>query len=1299
MSSTYVGHSGRVYAGASLCGAPDRLPRRALINFLEWWPVEALTLLIILANCVTLAMDAPVGVDAATAQTLATLNCYFLYTYTAETCLKMLALGLHCGAGSFWCDGWAMFEFMVVAVSWAPVLFPEFMAHHAAIASTVRAFRALRVLLALTHIPGMKTLIAAALACIPALSAVLSLFALLIAFSSISGVQFFKGSMHYRCADTQELCGATRLCEDGGACVRLASLHTNTLMSFDSLGESLVPLLACYLLDGWSDAMVNEMAATSPYAVIYFVFLTTAGGFLMVQLFLAVVSDAFVSLENQRKEEEAIAAAVTWVQATSAEEEQALLSPPSALSAAHPSSSYCGCCAPLTRLVSSDAFSAAAVSLVVLNILVMCMPYHREPAAYTQLQEVLSTILTWAFVVEMALKLCGLGCRRYWGDGWNALDGCLVLLSLAELGLTTAQEYLEKSGLAAEVGELQVSSTLRMLRILRLLRALRMMKAWKGLYRIVLAFFASLPQIANLVLLTLAIMFLFSIVGMAIYGATGLAESSREHFDAFPVAMLSVLNLFNGNIIDPLLTSIETVGKPISVLYFGAAILIGFLGLMNLFIAILLDAFTEDEDEDDAPESSDERHLSAAEEPSSPGDSSPDSQLDAATKTRLRRVPFERLPVCCGQDTMLRRSAQWLAHSEGLEYIIICLILASSVCLVLDAPQLDPYSDLKMYLEEANLIFTIVFTLEALLKAYALGYKEYLASAWNLVDVFIVTTSLLALLATLFPALGGLQMLRILRVLRPLRLLVRNPGMKVVVDALIEALPAVVNIGGIVLGLQTVFAVIGLRLFMGTFASCTDPTYTTRTACEAAAAAAADASPEASQWHRVLKGGSSGRGRVSATIEWSNPPAGSFDDFGSAMLALFTMATGDNMPDLMYAGMDARGVDEAPVRTDFSPAALFFIAWMLVGTFIGLNLFIGAIVDTFSAIRSQSDGTVLMTTAQKQWTLLLRQSRSLGAQKVPRPPTWLASCRYPVYTTVVSSGFFEDFTLLLVVLNMALLACDHDGIEADEAFYAPYLALSNGFMIWYFVEFGIKFFALGPHGYFLGASRQFEFVLLLATLVELAETSLHISPMMLRSLSVLRLMRLLRLAQGSRGASVRELLKTLALSAPALANVASVLTLVVFIYAVLGVQSFCFIMEGEALAGPLSFSTFGHACLLLFQVLTGDGWSMLMLDAMADESQGCTRHPEDGAPSDCGSPLALPYFLSFVIIGTLVFLNLVVAVVLETFSSLSERQAEHERRLAEMGYGLANDDSVDEFISLWSECMRNTTAPLPLSAP
>ena len=49
--------------------------------------------------------------------------------------------------------------------------------------------------------------------------------------------------------------------------------------------------------------MVAEMASSSPFAWVYFLALAVAGGFLMLQLFLAVVSDAFVSLENQRKED------------------------------------------------------------------------------------------------------------------------------------------------------------------------------------------------------------------------------------------------------------------------------------------------------------------------------------------------------------------------------------------------------------------------------------------------------------------------------------------------------------------------------------------------------------------------------------------------------------------------------------------------------------------------------------------------------------------------------------------------------------------------------------------------------------------------------------------------------------------------------------------------------------------------------------------------------------------------------------------------------------------------------------
>jgi hypothetical protein len=48
------------------------------------------------------------------------------------------------------------------------------------------------------------------------------------------------------------------------------------------------------------------------------------------------------------------------------------------------------------------------------------------------------------------------------------------------------------------------------------------------------------------------------------------------------------------------------------------------------------------------------------------------------------------------------------------------------------------------------------------------------------------------------------------------------------------------------------------------------------------------------------------------------------------------------VPLTRWAGMDARGVGVAPVRNDASPAAAFFLAWMIVGCFVAINLFVGA---------------------------------------------------------------------------------------------------------------------------------------------------------------------------------------------------------------------------------------------------------------------------------------------------------------------------------------------------------------------
>ena len=113
-------------------------------------------------------------------------------------------------------------------------------------------------------------------------------------------------------------------------------------------------------------------------------------------------------------------------------------------------------------------------------------------------------------------------------------------------------------------------------------------------------------------------------------------------------------------------------------------------------------------------------------------------------------------------------------------------------------------------------------------------------------------------------------------------------------------------------------------------------------------------------------------------------------------------------------------------------------------------------------------------------------------------------------------------------------------------------------------------------------------------------------------LRVFRVLRILRLLKGAKG--VRDLLMTLVLSFPALVNVFGLLALCMFIYSILGVQLFTFVMRGDNLTDDRNFDTFGQAALLLFQVITGDGWSGLMEDCMVDQARGC-----DPAEGNCGS--------------------------------------------------------------------------------
>lgn len=79
-----------------------------------------------------------------------------------------------------------------------------------------------------------------------------------------------------------------------------------------------------------------------------------------------------------------------------------------------------------------------------------------------------------------------------------------------------------------------------------------------------------------------------------------------------------------------------------------------------------------------------------------------------------------------------------------------------------------------------------------------------------------------------------------------------------------------------------------------------------------------------------------------------------------------------------------------------------------------------------------------------------------------------------------------------------------------------------------------------------------------------------------------------------------------------------------------------------------------------------------MMDATVGPDGGCDPN---ATPTDCGSkPISLAYFLSFVVMGSLVLLNLVVAVVLEHFSALGNVRPD-----------LVSASDINDFAQLWAQ--------------
>ncbi|KAK1795716.1 hypothetical protein P4O66_001204 [Electrophorus voltai] len=607
----------------------------------------------------------------------------------------------------------------------------------------------------------------------------------------------------------------------------------------------------------------------------------------------------------------------------------------------------------------------------------------------------------------------------------------------------------------------------------------------------------------------------------------------------------------------------------------------------------------------------------------------------------------------------LRKTCYLIVEHNWFETLIIFMILLSSGALAFEDVYIEQRKTIQIILEYADRVFTYIFILEMLLKWVAYGFVKYFTNAWCWLDFFIVDVSIVSLIANAlgYSDLGPIKSLRTLRALRPLRALSRFEGMRVVVNALVGAIPSIMNVLLVCLIFWLIFSIMGVNLFAGKYYYCFNETseemfestdVNNRTECYALINA------------------------NNTEVRWKNVKI-NFDNVGAGYLALLQVATFKGWMDIMYAAVDSRRVEDQPVYEDNIYMYIYFVIFIIFGSFFTLNLFIGVIIDNFNQQKKKISQDIFMTEEQKKYYNAMKKLGSKKPQKpIPRPQNNIQG----VVFDFVMQQAFDISIMMLICLNMVTMMVETDD-QSDETENILYW-VNFVFIVVFTGEFVLKLFAL-RHYYFTNGWNIFDCVVVILSIVGMFLADLiekyFVSPTLFRVIRLARIGRILRLIKGAKG--IRTLLFALMMSLPALFNIGLLLFLVMFIFSIFGMSNFAYVKREVGIDDMYNFETFGNSMIILFMITTSAGWDGLLAPILnyPPDCKPEKENPGTTVKGDCGNPsMAIFFFVMYIIVSFLIVVNMYIAIILENFSVATEESADP----------LCEDD-FESFYEIWEK--------------
>ncbi|KAA8591084.1 hypothetical protein FQN60_002027 [Etheostoma spectabile] len=588
------------------------------------------------------------------------------------------------------------------------------------------------------------------------------------------------------------------------------------------------------------------------------------------------------------------------------------------------------------KIINASFFTNLILLFILLSSISLAAEDPIDPKSYrNKILAYADIVFTTVFTIEIVLKMTVYGAFMHEGsfcrNSFNILDLIVVTVSLLSMGM-----------------ESSAISVVKILRVLRVLRPLRAINRAKGLKCV----FVAIKTIGNIVLVTMLLNFMFACIGVQLfkgkfYSCTDPSKMTGEECQGYFVkhmenslqetvlakrewinsdfnfdnVLYGMLALFTVSTFEGWPKAIDSDEEDmgpvfnnrvdVSIFFIIYIILIAFF-MMNIFVGFVIVTFQEQGEQEYK-----------------------DCELDKNQRQCVQYALKARPLRCYIPKNPYQYRVWYIVTSCYFEYLMFFLIMLNTLCLGMQhCNQSDHVTKLSDML---NLIFTVLFTVEMILKLMAFKARGYFGDPWNVFDFIIVIGSvvdvILSEVDSALAASGGLYCLhgcaetnpmqaiaasenasvsitffRLFRVMRLVKLLNRSEGIRNLLWTFIKSFQALPHVALLIIMLFFIYAVIGMQIF----------------------------------------------GKVALVDGTQINRNNNFQTFPQAVLMLFRCATGEAWQEVMMASMYGKKCDP---KSDFLPgeeytcgsnfAVFYFLSFYCLCAFLILNLFVAVIMDNF----------------------------------------------------------------------------------------------------------------------------------------------------------------------------------------------------------------------------------------------------------------------------------------------------------------------------------------------------------------